>query len=402
MNAFIISNALVIIILSLLYSVVYCTVDFYVSHVKRVSSVQFQPPIIEHYLLTVTTKSIMHCVAACNKHDLCRTCDYDSLTKQCRLFESLGSTGTRFSSAVTSSVLILNYCLEKTANYVVSTVYSEPDYFCTPALPTKPLTVYEAFQKLVLADNNVVLPLAERIVYMSSNGFYASSSDGVSIRFFDYSGQLIKAYVYNHSLSCINYVPITNTFIICPYLISQLETQLFDQNAGTTMTLQSISTVGNPFYAYYDTTRLYISYRSYASVLTIHSLNGTRIFTADSQSIGPYTPFTLWQSQLILGTGKFIYLFNLNGTYQSTWSFNFSSLLVSIGFLQHDYSGRRYFADSNSDPSARGIYIYNQNSTFYTVLNFACIWTCAIKVTKRNITLVSLKSPTSLLHYYNF
>ncbi|CAF1363774.1 unnamed protein product [Adineta steineri] len=402
MNTFTIDIALLITVIASLIHVANCASDIYVAHTQRISSVQFQPPIIEHYLDTVNAKSVIYCVAACNKHDLCRTCDYDSSTKQCRLFESLGSTGTLIPSIPTSSVFILNYCLQKTNNYDLSTIYSEPDYICTPALPGQSMTVYDAFQKLIVANNNVPLPLAERDVYMSSNGFYTSSSDSSAIRHYGYNGQLITAYPYSSSLSCINYNPKINTFIVCPYSIPRLETQLFNPNTSITMSQQNISTVGPPFYSYYDTNRLYISYRSSASPITIHLINGTKILTADSQSTGSFTPFTLWQSQLVFGTGNSISLFNLNGTYQSSWSYNFSSVVSLIGFIQHDYAGRRYFNDYNTNPSNKGVYIYNQNSTFYTVLNRACVWTCAIKITKRNITLVSLQSPTSSLYYYNF
>ena len=67
------------------------------------NGLEFQPRSSIQLLLTKTFSMFTPCAAACNQLVLCRTFDYDSTSKQCRLFEGDSSTGSIVSSSSSTS-----------------------------------------------------------------------------------------------------------------------------------------------------------------------------------------------------------------------------------------------------------------------------------------------------------
>ena len=71
---------------------------------------RFEPPIDIHLIEIVNNiRSLSVCISICDRHIVCRTADYSSATKECRLFESLASAGTfRFDLKHNKSINLFN------------------------------------------------------------------------------------------------------------------------------------------------------------------------------------------------------------------------------------------------------------------------------------------------------
>ena len=78
----------------------------YQSHVSLTPlGMQYQPRNNLDLIQTITTSRQLFCLIACNLKPYCRTIDFDSVSGQCRLFESDLSTGSIIpSSSITSIV----------------------------------------------------------------------------------------------------------------------------------------------------------------------------------------------------------------------------------------------------------------------------------------------------------
>ncbi|CAF1525572.1 unnamed protein product [Didymodactylos carnosus] len=252
----------------------------------------------EHFITAVYTKSVMRCVSECNQHDLCRTCDYDQISQSCRLFEALFATGSTIPATPFSSVMILKYC---PSNQL------EPDYMCTPKRLTNPYTVQYAFQKLLNVSNSKSLPYSDKTVLMTAQGFFTSSSTP-HIRFYNYDGNLVSLFNYSKpvlGLTSISWVS-SNSIIVGPYQLPEFQILQVDF-ANSILNLQlNVATLPpsynyQPYFVYYDTSFIYVTYRMNAYPMSIHQPNGTLFSTADSQSQGYYVAFAKWNSTLYLG-----------------------------------------------------------------------------------------------------
>jgi len=105
------------------------------------------------------------CGALCDRHNICRTADYDSTQKLCRLFETSPSAGM-FLDDPTTSILALNYC--------TNDQQTEPEYVCTRS---GTLNVQQIFDNLT-SSTNMTLSLTDRGVYANMYGVYTSSYSG--------------------------------------------------------------------------------------------------------------------------------------------------------------------------------------------------------------------------------
>lgn len=92
------------IIILLLIGMILSIASVYQSYMKKSSNgFEFQPRSSIQLLSTTTFPKFIHCAAACNQLVSCRTVDYDSSSKQCRLFEGDSSTGSIVSSSSSTS-----------------------------------------------------------------------------------------------------------------------------------------------------------------------------------------------------------------------------------------------------------------------------------------------------------
>ena len=66
---------------------------------------EFQPEVSNQLIASMTVGSRLLCAAQCNKYISCRTFDYDSSSRRCRVLEADLSTGSIISSASSSSVV---------------------------------------------------------------------------------------------------------------------------------------------------------------------------------------------------------------------------------------------------------------------------------------------------------
>lgn len=66
---------------------------------------QYQPRNNMDLMQTITTPLQLLCLIACNLKPSCRTIDFESVSGQCRLFESDLSTGSIISSSSTTSIV---------------------------------------------------------------------------------------------------------------------------------------------------------------------------------------------------------------------------------------------------------------------------------------------------------
>jgi hypothetical protein len=97
--------------------------NIFSSKVKIISQSYFEPPISTHLIESdINVRSLIRCSALCYSHSICRTADYNSSGKVCRLFESISSVGMYLYDP-TTSILAFNYCSNDTQ--------TEPEYVCT-------------------------------------------------------------------------------------------------------------------------------------------------------------------------------------------------------------------------------------------------------------------------------
>ena len=87
---------------------------------------EFQLKLSNQLISSVTVRSRLMCAAQCNEYISCRTLDYDSNSRRCRLFEADLTTGSSISSA--SSSLVVGYVTLSMPLY--APIHDEPCSAC--------------------------------------------------------------------------------------------------------------------------------------------------------------------------------------------------------------------------------------------------------------------------------
>jgi hypothetical protein len=73
--------------------------------VLSAAGTEFQTKIISQQLSSTTVATKLRCAALCNRLIACRTFDYDTVSKRCRLFEADTNTGSIIASSSSSSMV---------------------------------------------------------------------------------------------------------------------------------------------------------------------------------------------------------------------------------------------------------------------------------------------------------
>jgi hypothetical protein len=142
---------------------IYSISNMYSVKVKVMSQSRFEAPIDTHLIESLSNiQSLMTCSVLCERQSICRTADYNSTNKLCRLFETFTSMCTLLVDP-TSSVLALNYCKNDEQ--------TEPEFICTRS---DTFTVQQIFDKLALVSA-MSLSTSDRGAYANMYGVYTSS-----------------------------------------------------------------------------------------------------------------------------------------------------------------------------------------------------------------------------------
>ena len=87
---------------------------------------EYQPQNSIQLIATKTIQTKILCSAACNQLTSCRTFDYDSVSKRCRLFEGDSTTGSIISSSSSTSVVGTIYI----SSNLYAPTHDEPCQMC--------------------------------------------------------------------------------------------------------------------------------------------------------------------------------------------------------------------------------------------------------------------------------
>jgi hypothetical protein len=90
------------------------------------TGLEFNPENSNQLISQTTTQSRTLCAMACNQLLSCRTLDYDSVSKRCRLFQGDSSTGSIISSASPTSVV----ATVRISAILYSSVHNQPCQAC--------------------------------------------------------------------------------------------------------------------------------------------------------------------------------------------------------------------------------------------------------------------------------
>ncbi len=107
-------------------------------------SFEFDPADSVELISTHCEHSLSRCARACNEEPRCRTCDYDSNSCRCRLFEGELSTGQLIPSTATSRVASITYHPGLFTRYNKSCAYCMTDRYllCLNDLCSCPQNTY--------------------------------------------------------------------------------------------------------------------------------------------------------------------------------------------------------------------------------------------------------------------
>lgn len=332
----------------------------------------------------------MICGILCDRHCICRTADYDSTQKVCRLFETFGLAGT-FLNDSTTSILILNYCKNETQ--------TEGEYVCTRS---GTFTVQQIFDKLALADNTT-LSTSNRGIYVNMYGVYTSSDTGYLSFFTNDNVKTIFSNGTNltNEITNINSAPFNGLSLVQYYKnLSIIYKNIDNQSSPQLFQTLNITLSGAPYSCVTTSEYLYVAYASSLIVMTIHNISTGLILHTVSRSSYTYRPVvSQWNDSIFLADECQIIEYNLTGIYRGNWSY-FNGFQSSVrNYMHHDYAGRRYICNyGGTDP---GIYVFLQNGTQIANRSGICVRGFQLYVTKEQATFINTPA-TSIKQIINF
>jgi hypothetical protein len=362
----------------------------YSTYIKIISQSRFEVPIDTHLIESLTNvRSLMMCGALCDRHNICRTADYDSTQKLCRLFETSPSAGT-FLYDPTTSILTLNYC--------TNDQQTEPEYVCTRS---GTFTVQQIFDNLTSATN-MTLSLTDRGIYANMYGVYTSSYTGY-ISFFTYTGVQTILTNLSSEVTNINSVPFNGLSIVQYYNnFSIIYKNIGDPSEPELVPILNITLSDTPYSCVTTLNYLYIAYVSNQIIMTIHNLStGLILYTVSSNYSPTYRPVvTQWNDTIIIIDQCQITEYSLNGVYQRSWSYLNGFQSSVRNYIHHDYSGRLYIC--NYGGTNPGIYVFLLNGTEIAHGYGSCYRAFQLYLTKEQAMFINISTSGATMQIIDF
>jgi len=290
------------------------------------------------------------CGALCDRHNICRTADYETIQKVYRLFETLPSAGT-FIDDPTTSILALNHC--------TNDQQTEPEYVCTRS---GVLTVQQIFDDLTSATK-MPLSLTDRGAYANMYGVYTSSYSGY-ISFFTYTGIQTILESLSSEVTNINSVPFNGLSMVQYYdSFSIIYKNIGDPFEPELVPILNIALPATSYTCVTTLNYLYIAYASNQILMTIHNLStGVILYTVSGNQISIFRPaVTQWNDTIIIVDQCEVTEYSLIGVYQRSWTYSNGFQSSVRNYIHHDYAGRLYIC--NYGGTNPGIYVFLLNGT---------------------------------------
>lgn len=343
--------------------------------VKIIRQYHFDPPIETHLIETVTSvRSLSRCAAICDRHIICRTADYHSMGKRCRLFETLPSAGT-LTSDTPRTVLALDYCPNGGAQ--------EPEYVCTRSGPYK---VQDIFHRLNRTTPKT-LSSQSRGLYANMHGVYVSNLNG-SLSFYTYDGSMIS--LLNASSEMTNIDAATrNGLITVHYPLNQ--STIFSNN-GTPWNPALVQdmqfrTLLQPYSCFMTSQNIYITFGNSSILFAIYSRLGGSVLSTVASYNQVFRPvISQWKDKIIVMDQDVVTEYNLNGTYISNFTYFATGNPSQRNYFHHDYAGRGYVC--NSGGSNPGVHAFLPNRTRLAMTPQGCSRAVQLYFTKEQVVFV--------------
>ncbi|CAF4317780.1 unnamed protein product, partial [Adineta steineri] len=265
----------------------------------------FQPPVVTHLIDTlINIPSIKKCALICERHNICRTADYNITTNTCRLFETLTSAGV-FVADPTTNILPFNYC--------TNDQQVEPYYVCTRG---NTYTMQQIFDQLASAPN-ITLSTSIVSAYANMYGVYFGTTGSLS--FLTYTGINVSYISFLTQVTGINSAP-NNGLGIVQYFGNS--TTIY-KNIGTSfqpqlVSILNISSVARPYSCLITSQYMYITYSTSYVYMTIHDLStGSLLFSTPNISIISERPVVSYWNDTVIVLDQYMAMeYTLNGTYK--------------------------------------------------------------------------------------
>ncbi|CAF4200389.1 unnamed protein product, partial [Adineta steineri] len=285
--------------------------SFYSINVKIIKGSYFQPPVVTHLIDTlINIPSIKKCARICERHNICRTADYNISTNTCRLFETLTSAGA-FVADPTTNILPFNYC--------TNDQQVEPYYVCTRG---NTYTVQQIFDQLASAPS-ITLPSADTDVNANMYGVYTSNSTG-SLSFLTYTGIRTSLIQLSTQITAINSAP-NNELGSVQY---NNNSATIYKNIGTSSQPQLVpilnfSSLPTPYSCVITSQYMYIVYANSYTHMSIHDLStGSLLITTSFPATQTYRPAaSYWNDTIVVLDNYVVSEYALNGTYNGNWPY---------------------------------------------------------------------------------
>jgi len=386
-------NVKVFLFVFLFISSINSTDDIYSTKIKIISQSFFEPPVDTHLIKSLTNvRSLIMCGALCDRHIICRTADYNSSQKICRLFETLHSAGTSLNDP-TTSILIPSYCTNNTQ--------TEPEYVCTRS---STLTIQQIFDTLALATN-ITLSSSDRGVYANMYGVYTSSSTGY-ISFFTYTGVgtilSTGSTNTNDEVTNINSVPFNGLSTVEYYKsLSIIYKNIDNSSYSQLVPILNITLPEQPYSCVTTSEYLYISYVNCYTMMTIHNLStGLILYTISSNYLTFRPVITQWNDTIITVDQCQVNEYSLDGVYKGNWTYLNGFQYGVRNYMNHDYAGRRYICNYNG--ANPGIYVFLQNGTQLAYSSEQCYRAFQLYLTKDQAMFINTPTSGSIMQIINF
>ncbi|CAF1158303.1 unnamed protein product [Adineta steineri] len=363
--------------------------NFYSIKVTFVKGSYFQPPIDTHLIDTlINIPSIKKCAFICERHNICRTADYNITTKTCRLFETVTSAGA-FVADPTTNILPFNYC--------TNDQQIEPFYVCTRG---NTYSMQQIFDQLALAPN-ITLASTDRGAYANMYGVYTSNSTG-GLSFFTYTGVRNSLIQLQSEISNINSAT-NNGLGIVQYFNNSSSIY---KNTGTSfqpqlVSILNISLSSTPYSCLITLQYTYITYGSSLVLMTIHDLSsGSMLFSIPSTNKTFRPVVSHWNDTIIILDQYVATEYTLNGTYKGNWTYFNGTQISQRHCIQHDYAGQRHTCNSGNG-TYPGIYTFLMNGTQLAHGPTLCARAIQVYITKDQAMLINIPS-TAIMNIINF
>ncbi|CAF1362215.1 unnamed protein product [Adineta steineri] len=367
--------------------------NFYSINVKIIKGSYFQPPVDTHLIDTlINIPSIKKCALICERHNICRTADYNITTNTCRLFETLTSAGA-FVADPTTNILPFNYC--------TNDQQIEPYYVCTRG---NTYTVQQIFDQLALAPN-ITLSASITSIYANMYGLYLGTTGSLS--FLTYTGINSSYISFPTQITGINAAP-NNGLGIVQYLA---DSATIYKNIGTLLQPQLVSILNislpyQPYSCLITSQYIYITYMNSYVYMTIHDLStGSLLFSTPSVSLMSERPVVnYWNDAIIVLDQYMVMEYTLNGTYKGNLPYFNGTEVYGRHCIQYDYAGRRHICNANNGYGLfNGIYTLLMNGTQIARGPTLCFRAVQVYITKDQAILTNmLSSGPAIMNVINF